>query len=145
VTWASPPRGRPRRSATADITEGLSLSAWLRGLARQRLEAAERERRLESVEDLREFWEVCDAASSGRERAVGRVTTYDAAARLLRSRVGDVWPVEAAAAHLARDLCDKHPGLGARDLLHLACCLRRGVSRIRSFDRGLAACFPRAD
>ncbi|MSR37047.1 MAG: VapC toxin family PIN domain ribonuclease, partial [Gemmatimonadetes bacterium] len=30
-------------------------------------------------------------------------------------------------------------GLGARDLLHLACSKRRGSTRIRTFDRALAA------
>jgi hypothetical protein len=33
----------------------------------------------------------------------------------------------------------RHPGLSARDLLHLACCRRRGVERIHIFDRGRRA------
>jgi hypothetical protein len=55
---------RFRSQATA---EGLSLSEWFRRLGRKRLEAAARERRLDSVDDLREFWQVCDSAQSGRE------------------------------------------------------------------------------
>ncbi|HUP20668.1 MAG TPA: VapC toxin family PIN domain ribonuclease, partial [Gemmatimonadota bacterium] len=34
-----------------------------------------------------------------------------------------------------------HPGLSARDLLHLASCLRRQVDRIQTFDRALHAAF----
>jgi predicted nucleic acid-binding protein len=73
---------------------------------------------------------------------VGRLDAYDAAARLLDARVGEIWSVEPEDSRLARDLADRHPALGARDLLHLACCIRRGVSRVKSFDRGLSACFP---
>ena len=32
-----------------------------------------------------------------------------------------------------------HPELSGRDLLHLACCRRRGVGRIHTFDRALRA------
>lgn len=42
---------------------------------------------------------------------------------------------------LARALVERHPTLGARDLVHLACCRRRGVDRIETFDRGLAGAF----
>jgi predicted nucleic acid-binding protein len=42
---------------------------------------------------------------------------------------------------VARDLVSSNPSLGARDLLRLACCTRRGVKRIRTFDRALAAAF----
>ena len=72
---------------------------------------------------------------------VGRLETHDAAVRLLESMVVDVWPVEREDVRLARDLIGKHPALGARDLLHLACCVRRGIARIKSFDQGLASCF----
>lgn len=75
---------------------------------------------------------------------VARLDTHDAAVRLLESRVGDVWPIDHEDVRLARDLTDKHPTLGARDLLHVACCVRRGISRVKSFDRGLASCFPRS-
>ncbi|MDP2959106.1 MAG: hypothetical protein Q8N53_21975 [Longimicrobiales bacterium] len=42
---------------------------------------------------------------------------------------------------IARALVHRHPGLGARDLLHLACCSRRGVTSVKSYDRALAAVF----
>ena len=74
---------------------------------------------------------------------VNRVETLDAALELARRRLGAVWPVEREDVELARTLVDKHAGLGARDLIHLACCVRRGVSRIRTFDRALAAAFER--
>jgi predicted nucleic acid-binding protein len=73
---------------------------------------------------------------------VARLEIHDDAIRLLESCVGDVWPIEHEDVRLARDLTDKHPAIGARDLLHLACCARRGVSQVKSFDRGLASCFP---
>jgi len=36
---------------------------------------------------------------------------------------------------------NRHPGLGARDLLHVASCVRRSVDRVRTFDQALAAAF----
>lgn len=41
----------------------------------------------------------------------------------------------------AREQAHHHPELGARDLLHLACCQRRGVTEAKTYDRGLAAAF----
>jgi len=76
---------------------------------------------------------------------VARLETHDAALHLLRSCVIDVWPIEPEDVHLARELADRHPALGARDLLHLACCRRRGIQRVKSFDRALASCFPGSD
>lgn len=70
---------------------------------------------------------------------VGRVETLDAALALAEGRIATIWPVEEEDVRLARTLLDRHPGLDARDLLHLATCVRRGVSRIRTFDRALAA------
>lgn len=55
---------RFRRQAAA---EGLSLSAWLRRLGRARVEAVEKQGRVESMQDLKRFWEVCDSGQSGRE------------------------------------------------------------------------------
>ena len=71
----------------------------------------------------------------------GRLETLDSALALARARIPTVWPVESEDVELARLLVDRHPGLGARDLLHVACCSRRNVTRIRTFDRGLAAAF----
>ncbi len=72
---------------------------------------------------------------------VGRLETLDAALSLVRARIPSVWSLEAEDVDLARLLVERHPGLGARDLLHIASCSRRDVTRIRTFDRGLAAAF----
>lgn len=74
---------------------------------------------------------------------VARLETLDAALELVESRVGTVWSVEAEDVQLARSLVGAHGELGARDLLHLACCRRRGVDAIKTFDRRLAAAFRR--
>jgi hypothetical protein len=70
---------------------------------------------------------------------VGRLATLDAALALATSRTQAIWSIEREDVEAARHLVTRHPGLGARDLLHLASCARRGVSRIKTFDRGLAA------
>jgi hypothetical protein len=71
---------------------------------------------------------------------VGRVAALDAALTLARS-LTESWPVETADVFHARTLYNRHPGLGARDLLHVACCQRRGVTRIKTFDRALGSAF----
>ncbi len=70
-----------------------------------------------------------------------RMETLDAALTLARTQVGEIWSVDWEDVDLARSLVGANPGLTARDLLHLACCRRRDVERIRTFDRGLAAAF----
>lgn len=70
---------------------------------------------------------------------VDRMDDLDAALLLVGSTVGTIWPVEEDDVRFARLLADSHRGLSARDLLHLACCRRREVRRIRTFDRPLAA------
>ncbi|MDT8368700.1 MAG: type II toxin-antitoxin system VapC family toxin [Longimicrobiales bacterium] len=70
---------------------------------------------------------------------VGRMQTLDAALELVAGCVQRVWSVEEADVRLARLLARDHPGLGARDLLHLASCTRREVTELRTFDRALAA------
>jgi uncharacterized protein len=70
---------------------------------------------------------------------VGRQTTLDAALALVSGCVDEVWPVEAEDVNLARALDTQHPGLAARDLIHVACCRRRRVGDVMTFDRGLAA------
>lgn len=74
---------------------------------------------------------------------VARLETLDAALELVASLIGTVWPVEPDDVLLARSLASRHPQLGARDLLHLASCRRRGADRIKTFDRPLAAAFRR--
>jgi predicted nucleic acid-binding protein len=70
---------------------------------------------------------------------VDRVATLDAAFELVDRSVQDVWPIEPEDVRLARTLLDRHPGLSARDLLHVACCRRRAVHAIKTFDRALKA------
>ena len=72
---------------------------------------------------------------------VDRMETLDAAFTLAESCIKEVWAIEHEDVRLARLLQANHPGLGARDLLHLACCRRKGVDEIKTFDRALAAAF----
>jgi predicted nucleic acid-binding protein len=74
---------------------------------------------------------------------VDRLATLDAALDLADASIPVVWAVEAEDVRAARLLIGRHAGLGARDLLHLACCQRRGVEEITTFDRALAAAFAR--
>jgi len=71
---------------------------------------------------------------------VDRMGTLDAALRLA-SDLTTTWPVEASDVMAARDLVTSAPGLGARDLLHLAVCRRYGADELLSFDRALVAAF----
>jgi len=72
---------------------------------------------------------------------VGRIETLDAALTLSSACIHEVWTVEEEDVRFARSLLDNHPGLGARDLLHVAVCRRRGVEGIKTFDRTLEAAF----
>ena len=72
---------------------------------------------------------------------VARTETLDAALQLVKATEARCWPIEPEDVWHARDLVPRHPTLGARDLLHLACCRRRGVHKIRTFDQRLAAAF----
>ncbi|MFW6200991.1 MAG: type II toxin-antitoxin system VapC family toxin [Gemmatimonadota bacterium] len=80
---------------------------------------------------LRELLHTC--------RSVGREDRFDAGVELARGRTADIWPIEVEDVEFARALADRHRGLGARALLHLACCTRREAESIKTFDRGLAA------
>lgn len=73
---------------------------------------------------------------------VDRLETLDAALELTASVIRTVWPVEAEDVRFARRLLNRHAGLDARDLIHLSCCLRRGIKRIKTFDRALKAAWP---
>lgn len=72
---------------------------------------------------------------------VARFATLDAALELVRGTMVEVWNLEPEDVYLARSFADHHPHLVARDLVHLACCRRRKVTRVKTFDRGLAAAF----
>jgi len=71
---------------------------------------------------------------------VGREETLDAALKLA-SDLTVVWPVDVTDVLAARRLSASKPGLGARDLLHLAVCRRHGAGELLSFDRALNAAF----
>jgi uncharacterized protein len=71
---------------------------------------------------------------------VGRLADLDAALRLLTD-LAVVWPVTVEDVQTARLFADRHPALGARDLLHLAVCARNDVDEVWTYDRGLAAAF----
>ena len=48
--------------------EGMSLSAWLRAAASDRLKKHHNHKKFETLEEMRAFWERCDAlAGPGRE------------------------------------------------------------------------------
>jgi hypothetical protein len=47
--------------------EGLSLSGWLRAAGRERLERHHAQARIRSVEELRAFFNACDAREVGEE------------------------------------------------------------------------------
>lgn len=74
---------------------------------------------------------------------VGRLQTFDAAMALVVRAGVEVWPLEEADVTLARQLHEKYPTLGARDLCHLASCRRRGVREIMTFDQALGAVSPK--
>ena len=69
----------------------------------------------------------------------GRYDELDEAMSLASRTMTEVWALEEADVELARQLERLHPALAARDLCHLASCRRRGVRRIETSDRVLAA------
>jgi uncharacterized protein len=72
---------------------------------------------------------------------VGRLETLDAAFELIESTVDEIWSVEPDDVQIARESIEQFPELGARDLLHLASCRRRGITRVQTYDRALEAAF----
>jgi predicted nucleic acid-binding protein len=96
------------------------------------------------VEAVAQHRELCTSAEVLQELLhaylpVSRMQTLAAAFELATRTCSEVWSVEPEDVHAAHGLVERHPGLGARDLLHLACCQRRGVSDIKTYDRALAA------
>ena len=73
---------------------------------------------------------------------VNRLATLEAAFTLVESCVHETWPVEPEDIQFAKKLIPRYAHLGARDLLHVACCKRRDVTRVKTFDQKLAAVFP---
>ena len=133
--------GRWRPFEDRTISEEPERAHEQRGGNRGKWSAAEERRGLATREDLEAFFARCREREGDGSRAGLAVPPrrLDAALELATSRTQQIWNLEAEDVVTARRLVTRHPGLGARDLLHLACCTRRGVSRIRTFDRGLAA------
>jgi predicted nucleic acid-binding protein len=73
---------------------------------------------------------------------VQRFATLDAAFALVDSCTSSIWSVDGEDVRFARALADRYPVLNARDLLHLACCKRRSVHTLKTFDRKLASAAP---
>ena len=111
--WPGEPRtGCAERYRAIAEREGTTLSRWIREAVRERANQYDVGRKLE---------------------------TLDKAWTLATSRAIDIWSIEADDLALARSSIIRHPELSARDLLHLACCRRRGVGRTHTFDRALRA------
>ena len=72
---------------------------------------------------------------------VGRLATLDAAMTLAAKGVDQILPIDSAAVIHARNLVNQHPGLTARDLVHLAVCHQHQVKKLKTFDRNLHAAF----
>ncbi len=68
-----------------------------------------------------------------------RPLELDRAFALVERCVDEIWPVGREDVETARHLASTYPGLDARDLVHLACCVRRQPRDLITFDRGLAA------
>ena len=68
-----------------------------------------------------------------------RLDTLDDALALAGACMDEIWAVEKEDILIARNLADQHAGLEARDLVHLACCIRREPDDLMTFDRALAA------
>ncbi len=72
---------------------------------------------------------------------VGRLATLDAAMSLAVKGVDQIFPIDSAAVIHAHNLINQHPGLTARDLVHLALCHQRQVKELKTFDRNLHTAF----
>ena len=74
---------------------------------------------------------------------VQRMQSLDNALRLIAGAIEDVWPIDPEDVTTARALADTHTAQTARDLLHLACCLRHDIDSVKTYDRSLASAFAR--
>lgn len=70
---------------------------------------------------------------------VARLETLESAMAPVSGVMGEIWPLETDDVIAAHELHAQFPALGARDLCHLACCRRRGVSEIKAFDQTFGA------
>ncbi len=97
-----------------------------RRLLRQLAEARER-----LVTDAEVFQEILH-----RYTAIDRRGQLQSAWDALDGVIDEVFPVELDDCDAARELVLSHSGLSARDALHAAIMVRRGLTRILSFDSG---------
>ena len=65
-----------------------------------------------------------------------RPAAMEDAFALVAGCVDEVWSVDHEDIELALDLAGSNPGLDARDLLHLASCIRRKPDRLVTRERG---------
>lgn len=72
-----------------------------------------------------------------------RLETLNAALTLADSPETEIWPLEREDIQLALRLRPRFPALSARDLCHLACCRRRHVTDIKTFDQAFAGAVKR--
>jgi len=72
---------------------------------------------------------------------VGRLATLDAAMTLAVKGVDQILPIDSATVIHAHNLVNQHPGLTARDLVHLAVCHQHQVKELKTFDRNLHTAF----
>ena len=70
--------------------------------------------------------------------SVGRKSDFDAAIALLSNLEVTIWDLTGDDVLLAAELYAAHPNLSARDLCHLAVCIRHNADRIMTFDQRLA-------
>lgn len=70
---------------------------------------------------------------------VERIDFIEAALALIVRFEVKVWPLEKEDVDLARRLHHRYPTLSARDLCHLASCVRNGVSEVKTFDQAFQA------
>lgn len=101
--------------------------------ARRVLERLASERR-RLVTDAETFEEILH-----RYVAIGRRDAIQPAFDALLGVVETVFPIEAADVVRAKDLLGTHPSLSARDALHAAVMLARGIGEVLTFDRGFDA------
>ena len=72
---------------------------------------------------------------------VRRLQTLDEALALATRATSEVLSITRETVEHARALVDRHPGLTARDLLHLSVCQLNRIKHLKTFDRGLDAAF----
>jgi predicted nucleic acid-binding protein len=72
---------------------------------------------------------------------VARMETLDAALELASAVMDRIIPIDSESVLYARQLSDQHPGLTARDLIHLSVCQIHRIDEIKTFDRTLQSAF----